>query len=340
VILLGIATRYTIRRLKFGRSYFEMETIPGSIGGWLAGTIRTSADLRDAENIRLTLRCVNRVTRGGGDNRSTDESTLWEDEQIFTGKLPGDRAGGAASGTTIPVAFRIPRDSQPTRDSHHDDIIWRLHIRAAMPGADYAADFTVPVFDAEQPETFIPLAEPQAAKLRASRAQIVALDDPQIEISANAAGRKRLLFPASRNLKTAVTLALLALLFGGVAIAVTKIFGSLFFAVVFISLTLVIAYGALLYGFRRVELDIDRHGVKRSWRLLGFSGERCVRATEIVNIEQHKTTEMNSTPYFTIYAHMSDGGKVALISQLRTADAAHVLGEIETALGSPSPARP
>src|SRR5688500_17349334 len=40
--LLACAAFATIRYVTHGRSYFELETLPGSIGGWLAGTVRTS----------------------------------------------------------------------------------------------------------------------------------------------------------------------------------------------------------------------------------------------------------------------------------------------------------
>src|SRR5829696_1857403 len=148
LIPLAIAAYLTARYLKFGRSVLELETLPGCIGGWLAGTIRTTVALREHESVRLALRCVRRATRGSGKNRRTSESTLWEAEQTLVGRLPLDRDGGNA----IPVAFRIPHGCEPTLDRHRDDILWRLRVRAAMPGADYAADFTVPIFAEHQPD--------------------------------------------------------------------------------------------------------------------------------------------------------------------------------------------
>jgi hypothetical protein len=339
LIALMIAIYGTVRFLKFGRSYLELETIPGSIGGWLAGTIQTSANFRDAPFIRLTLRCVNRITRGSGKNASTHESTIWEAEQALKGtSLAADRTGG---GAVIPVAFRIPGNCQATRDRYRDDIIWRLHARAAMPGADYAADFIVPVFEDEsQPDDLVPKAQAQVVKLRASRAEVVAVDDPQIDISANAAGRTKFVFPASRNRTTAIVLTILTLLFGAVAVILLNLNSPVFFTVIFAAIAAALAYGAILYGLRHIELEVDRHGVRRAWRMLAFSGERSLRAIDIRGLEQTKTAEVNSTPYFTIYAQTNDGGKIALISGLRSADVEHVIGEIRNALGSaPAAAR-
>jgi hypothetical protein len=330
LIPLAIAIYLTVRHLKFGRSVLELETVPGCVGGWLAGTIRTSVALRDHESVRVALRCVRRVTRGSGKNRRTSESTLWEDEQTLIGKLAADRDGGNA----IPVAFRIPGSCEPTRDRHRDDIIWRLRVRAAMPGADYAADFTVPVFVEQQPENFVPQVEALAARLRASRAAVVALDDPQIEISVNVAGRKRLVFPTRRNRGTAVVVTLFAIVFGGIGIGAGVGGAPIIFPIAFGGFGAALAYGAAIYWFRHVELFVDRHGIERHWRMLGFAGTRRINAGDIVDIKSKITAEANDTPYHTVCAVVADGKEVALVSNLRTSDAAHVVEEIMNSLGS------
>jgi hypothetical protein len=335
LIILGGAIYLTVRYKKFGRSYFELETLPGCIGGWLAGTVRTKASLRDAESVRLALRCIHRETRGRGKSPRTIERTLWEDVQTLTGKLAIDRDGGNA----VPVAFRIPGDCQPTLDRHPEVIIWRLRIRAAMPGADYAADFTVPVFAERQPDDFVPQAEPRAATLRASRALVVALDDPQIEISVNAAGLKRFVFPAARNRKLALLLTLFAAIFGGVGIGTAVGRAPVFIPIVLIAVGLIVAIPAVIYWFRHVELFVDRHGIERRWRMLGFAAQRTIAANELVELTKKITAEANGTPYHSILAITLSGKKVSLVSNLRTADAAHVLEEITNAIGAPTATR-
>jgi hypothetical protein len=295
----------------------------------------TRATLRDAEGVRLALRCIRRETRGRGKNRRTVERTIWEDEQTLVGKLPADRAGGSA----VPVAFRIPHDCEPTRDGYGDGIIWRLRVRAAMPGADYAADFTVPVFAAEQPDEFVPQAEPLAARLRASHAARVALDDPRIDISVNAAGRKRLVFPASRNHGLAIWLTVLALVFGGVGVGVGMFAAPIVIPVVCVAIGLALAYGASIYWFRHVEILVDRHGVEPHWRMLGFGGTRKIAADEIIEIKKKITAHANDTPYHSVVVVTRDGKESSLVSNLRTSDAAHVVEEIVNSLGSSSVAR-
>jgi len=331
--IVGGAIHLTVRYKKFGRSYFELETLPGCIRGWLAGTVRTRVSLRDAESVRLALRCTHRETRGHGKGRRTIDHTIWEDEQTLTGKLATDRDGGSA----VPVAFRIPGECQPTRVQSLDDIIWRLRIRAAMPGADYAADFTVPVFAERQPDDFVPQAELLAAKLRAPRATVVALDDPHIDISVNAAGRRRFVFPARCNRRTAMTLTLFAVIFGGAGIAMGIGGALIVFPIVFGAFGIAFAYGASIYWFRHVELFVDRHGIERRWRALCFGGQRTIAAGDVLDIRKQITAEASGTPYHSILAVTPGGKEFSLVSNLRTADAAHVLEEITNAIGTPTP---
>jgi hypothetical protein len=165
--LLAWAIYLTVRRMKFGRCTLHLETLPGCIGGYLAGTIETPRPIHDANSVRLVLRCIQRTTtnsfnlNSGRSHRRAWDEPLWEKEQKLTGVLPQG----------IPVSFRIPPDRRATEKfSARDEILWRLSVHADTPGADFSAEFLVPIFHAEaaQPKGFIPEAEKLAAKLRAT----------------------------------------------------------------------------------------------------------------------------------------------------------------------------
>src|SRR5207249_1863351 len=99
--MLGWAIYLTVRRFKFGRSILHLQTLPGCIGGYLAGTIETSHPIHAATSVRLVLRCIQRTTthsrslNDGRSRRSTWDEPLWEKEQILSG-VPA---------TGIPVSF-------------------------------------------------------------------------------------------------------------------------------------------------------------------------------------------------------------------------------------------
>ncbi len=177
LVALGMALlAWTIRqimvRLKFGRSVFEMETLPGTVGGWLAGTIRAPTAFTAPKGVRLELACVARVTTRDFNNKaSKHEEILLVGKQTLGLNLPRD--GGR---TCIPVAFRIPSDARPSGRDGNSPVFWRLRARAAQRGADYDATFIVPVFHVPDASSTVPTAETLAAPLRTAQSPLAPQD--------------------------------------------------------------------------------------------------------------------------------------------------------------------
>src|ERR1043166_8698911 len=98
----------------------------------------------------LRLMCIRRVVPGAGRSRSTREEILWANEQTVS--------SGAAMrnplGTRVPFTFTIPDDARPTDERDpSESILWRIAVKAEVPGIDYAADFQFPVVSTgEEPQ--------------------------------------------------------------------------------------------------------------------------------------------------------------------------------------------
>jgi hypothetical protein len=139
--LLGQAVRAAARWRVVRGSAFEMDSMPGQVGGTLAGKITLPAELRPTGNFTLGLRCVNRVTSNGGSNSSsTWEHVLWNDEQT-----------ASSDGANVPVAFDIAPDTPASDYSNsNNEIIWRLCARAPTAAGKFDAQFEVPVFKVSQ----------------------------------------------------------------------------------------------------------------------------------------------------------------------------------------------
>ena len=148
VALLVWAVRATIRWRKFGQSVFKMISVPGVIGGGLAGGIQIPHKLHASEGVRVRLVCLQRVTTGSGKNRSTTENVLWEDEKVITKDPVSDPRH-----TVVPVFFQIPPGWPATDSEGNQTIVWRLEAKAKVPGVDYFAQFEVPVFVTEKSRT-------------------------------------------------------------------------------------------------------------------------------------------------------------------------------------------
>jgi hypothetical protein len=142
VILFVIAIRATLRRRRFGNTFFELYSLPFSPGGRLAGRIHLKLDANPPNGVDLRLSCVRKTIRGAGEDRSTVQTVLWQAEQNVSGAIEIDSVG-----RMIPVDFAIPAGAYVTNHDNPDDqVLWLLHAKADIPGIDYVDDFELPVF--------------------------------------------------------------------------------------------------------------------------------------------------------------------------------------------------
>jgi len=151
LVLLVAAVRTTLAWRRFGSSVLELETLPGVIGGALKGRIRTHLADPPAGPIQLTLTCLRRriaKRRVSAGSSGTSSPTVRTD-QLWQGGLliePEELQQGTA-GLFIPVEVLIPYGLPGTSNADPDDrIIWKLGATANIPGVDFGAEFTVPVF--------------------------------------------------------------------------------------------------------------------------------------------------------------------------------------------------
>ncbi len=147
-ILLGIllvgALRRTWRRVRFGTSVFELDTLPGEVGGYLAGRLRTRirSEHSPEDGFAVHLTCYRRVvTRDGSGSRSVDHQIRYRDEQWIRGVSDPETGN-----LRVPVVFEIPPDAPTTTSGGSISHVWFLEVRAKVPGVDYETKLPVPVF--------------------------------------------------------------------------------------------------------------------------------------------------------------------------------------------------
>lgn len=177
-LLLWAAIHQTIRWRKFGRVRFVPSGLPGAIGGYLGGVIEVPRRLELQADARLALRCVRRVTRGSGKNRTTSETVLWESEEL----VARDQWMGTANRTDIPVLFYIPPECEPWNDDDpNNQVVWRLSASAAVPGVDFATSFEVPVFNTGETAAPPEPGRPLLAEYRAGLPDAAVLQSAGVE---------------------------------------------------------------------------------------------------------------------------------------------------------------
>ncbi|HWF37509.1 MAG TPA: HEAT repeat domain-containing protein [Candidatus Acidoferrales bacterium] len=159
LLLLFAAIRATFRLERFGHAYFELNALPFSPGGHVAGSIHFQLQTETPHGVDLKLSCIRRIVTGSGNNRSTQSVPLWEDSK----NIPAPSLSRGPLDTIIPVDFAIPADAYQTDHEHpSDQVLWLLDVKADVPGVDYTDHFELPVFRTSQSPSAFPVAATNA----------------------------------------------------------------------------------------------------------------------------------------------------------------------------------
>ncbi len=320
------AIRSFIHWRKFGNAKLEMLTLPGVVGGRLAGVIHCDAILVPEDDFRVTLRCVNRVTTGSGNDRSTSEHILWEQESILARELLAQER----TKTELPVYFQIPFSCIESRAEPSDNcIVWRLQAEARVPGVDFQPIFEVPVFKTPESLETAEDAQDPLEHFRARRSVTQQQKEDGFEILAR--GPDDVEIEIRDGATTGARLFTFMICIGLVVIAV-----GLAFADAIKALPIVIGFGffALIFswfGFsiwfppRRIIVGGGRLTVERN--ILGMASRRDTRLDEIAGVEGRDGNTVNGRQYYDVWLKRRDKGTVQLANSLTSKLRADKLAE-------------
>ena len=329
--LIVWAVRSTIRYRKYGVSRLELSTIPGVIGRTLAGMVRAPASMQPVEGFQVTLTCVRRVTTGGGKNRSTSESILWQDEQRVRGELSRT---AAALETHIPVAFRLPADVRPCDDADSgDQVLWRLRLSAEVPGVDYESVFQVPVFRTAASDQ--PLS---AEEERVTQGPLVGTEyqqpaDSRIVVTSNRRGTE-ILFPAARNPGAAASLSFFLLIWLGCIAVQVYLRAPLVFPIITGIVGLLILIGVLDLWLQVSRVSVDAGVLTWATGYLSPGRDRTLHASEIADVTASIGMQAGTTVYYDVTVVRKNGKKIRVGRSLRDKrEADWLAGTIRRALG-------
>jgi hypothetical protein len=303
--ILAWAIRSTLRHVKYGVSRLALDTVPGVIGRSLAGTVRISSLLRSDDGFDATLSCLRRVTTRSGENSSTSETILWQEEQRVPGEPSRDPSG---LGTRIPVSFRIPADAQASDSSNaRDQIVWRLRLSASVPGVDYESTFEVPVFRTSasaQPlgEDELRVAGKQSPQLSDYRQP----PDSRITVTRNRRGTE-ILFPAARNPGVAIGSTVFTLLWTAVVAAVVHFDAPVIFTIVFGAFELLLIVGTLSFWLMVSRVRAEAGRLDLAGGYLFCYRERSFTASEIADVSTRIGMQAGSRPYYDIMVDRKSG---------------------------------
>ena len=257
--LIGIglaiwAVRLILHWFKFGQSSFEMQSVPGVIGGALRGRIHTKVNIKPQDGFHLTLSCINRVTTGSGKHRKTREHIRWQD----TCDIAHEMYEYDPSRSVIPVLFSIPYDNPETSDENpKDKILWRLKVSAKVPGVDYTASFEIPVFRTPQSSKDFVLNKSSISGYKAQQNPSAALETEGIRAEALPSGGKRYIFPGARNKRAVLSLLVFLFLWTGVVLFLFKVKAPIIFPIIFGFIDIILLWAFLDMLLFKSRIDIE-----------------------------------------------------------------------------------
>jgi hypothetical protein len=131
------------RARRFGRAYVTLDTMPGRPGESLRGHIYAPKALEEAAHVGLTLTCERQYQASSG-NRGTTTKThvVWTNDST----TPVIRGQTSTGDVMAAVDIGIPAGLPSSLRGSGDEYVWLLSATAPLKGADFAAEFEVPVF--------------------------------------------------------------------------------------------------------------------------------------------------------------------------------------------------
>jgi len=340
VILFVVALRATLRRRRFGNTYFEFYSLPFSPGGRLAGRIHLQLDRNAAHGVDLRLSCLRRMTTGSGDSRSTSETVLWQTEQ----NVPYGAMGMEPFGRTIPVDFAMPSDAYVTnQDNSSDQVLWLLHAQADLPGIDYSDDFELPVFKTtfsgeERPadpssETFGFAA---GFSSDSNAAPVAAPAQPKVIISSQGGGTE-FYFPAFRTPSRALFLLIFTAIWTVVVYFLFRSSAPWFFPVVFgfFDVLMIFAVFHVVLGTSRIR--VGNGELTSTARVLGVGSTKRFSFSEIDAIVAVTSAQQGANQGQSMYAirlRTKEGRRITLADEIASRQEARwIVSQIETLAG-------
>ena len=342
-ILIVNAVRATIRRRRFGDTYFEFNTLPFSAGERVGGRIHLKFDTCAEHGIDLRLSCVRKIVTGSGDHSTTNQIVLWQADQ----NVPAGALAPGPLGRYIPVEFSIPAESAITNhDNPRDQVLWLLHAQADVPGVDYKDDFEIPVFrGASSAETahgseFSTFSGTNSSGFATTRSddsgEVAQPAHPKVVVGMGSGGTE-FYFPPFRNPGRALILLLVALVWSGVVYLIYQNHAPVFFLIAFGFCGLLLIAGTLHVTLGSARITVRSGEILSRTGIFGLGRSRRVQASDVASIVPVVSAQQGSSSGNALHAirmRLKDGRKITLADEIDSRQEARwVVAQIETLAG-------
>ncbi len=260
--LIVWAVRRTLEWRRFGPTPVALDPFPGSIGGHVGGTIETRLPYDASQKFFVTLTSAHSFMSGSGKNRSRRENTLWQHEVLA-------HTESGALGTRIVFRIDVPdglreSDAAPEKQSYN---LWRLNLRASLPGTDLDRNFEIPVYATGKESRHLSQRSMDAAESAGSDAFDEAVRDV-VRVSFDGV-RKKLVYPMGRNFASNLAGFVVSGTFAAAGAYLVIEEGATMFGSVFGGFGALFAIAALYMMFRSLDVRSEGNTITSIRRWLG-----------------------------------------------------------------------
>jgi hypothetical protein len=268
-----------------------------------------NARLRPEHGLHLRLSCLRRSTTGTGNNRSTTEKILWQDEKWLRPDLPQTDANA----TGIPVYFKLPADQPESTPATGDGTHWVLEASAKVRGPGFHATFEAPVFNV--PETPTPSDDP-TAQYQMSLDEIRKLIHSHVRVNDLAEGGKEFVFPSARNPGFASGATAFLVIWTAIVVFLLWKHAPLIFPLVFGVIDLLMAAFTFDLWFRRSRVIATPAQVQIETAWLGIKKQSALKVSEVANIATDVGATAGHTAYYDLKIRTRDGRELTAAKNL------------------------
>ena len=296
--LLVWAIRRTLEWRRFGAAPVNLDPFPGSIGGHVGGTIDLNIPFDPTTRFQLTLNNLHSYVSGSGKDRSRKEEAKWQDAIVA-------HAGQGARGTRLAFRFDVPEGLDASDadqgDSYH---VWRLNLRAELPGADIDRDYDIPVYATAEKSRHL-----WDRAVQKARAEQSLIDNESvgeiIKIRQNAGG-KQMLYPMGRHLGPALGGVIVGAIFAAIGWYMINAEGHPIFGSVFAAVGALIGMFGLYLMLNSLEVSKEAGNIKAVRRLLGLPiSRKQMHQNNFERFEKNSTMKTQSGGKHTIHYSIS-----------------------------------
>jgi hypothetical protein len=255
------------------------------------------------------LSCLRRTTSGSGNNRSTTEKILWQDEKWLRADLPQTDANA----TGVPVYFKLPDNLPESTTRAGDGIHWRLEASAKLRGPNFHAAFEVPVFQLPGPRE---ISDDPTMQYQMSLDEVRKQVHSKIQVNDLPDGGKEFIFPAARNPGFASGATVFCLIWTGIVALLVWKHAPFLFPFVFGVLDLLMIAFSFDLWFRRSRIAVAAGELKIETARLVFKTQRALKIADAASFTADVGATAGHSAYFDLKVRARDGREITLAKNL------------------------